>query len=175
MFRSTDPDQRAPRLRCLSFSSPPSAYQLAAGPVMTAIRPSNIIGLRAITSALPARPVAAAGVGHVPGWTVLSAGLAPVLLISAWVAADARQPHHYSPMRQTVSVLSGHAGTDRWLMTGGLLLVSACYFVTATGLRHIPAVAGILVVTGVAAVGVAVCPQPAVGSTAAAHAVDCRR
>jgi fumarate reductase subunit D len=82
--------------------------------------------------------------------------------------ADALQPPRYSPMRQTVSVLAGYAGTDRWLMTGGLAAVGVCYFVTTAGLRDIPIAARIvLLVTGIAAVGVAACPQPVHGSTVA--------
>ncbi len=135
---------------------------------MTSIRPGTLIRLpQAVSSALPWRAGAVDRVGRIPRWTLLSAGLAPVLLTAAWLAADARQPRHYSPMRQTVSVMSGYAGADRWLMTGGLLLVGACYFVTAAGLRDLPALAGVLVVTGAAAVGVAAFPQPAHGSTPA--------
>lgn len=48
-----------------------------------------------------------------PVLAVISAGLAPVVLVSAWVIAGTLQPASYSPVRQTVSVLAGHAGTDR--------------------------------------------------------------
>jgi hypothetical membrane protein len=136
---------------------------------MTTIRATHLVRLpRTIASVLPARTGirAVAGVRIPPGWALVSAGLAPVALTWAWVVADSVQPARYSPMRQTVSVLSGHAGTDRWLMTGGLVLVGICYFVTAAGLRDIPTVArAVLVVTGAAAVGVAACPQPTHGST----------
>jgi Protein of unknown function (DUF998) len=57
----------------------------------------------------PARP------GLVPGWTVVSAGLAPVLATAGWLVGDPVQPASYSPIRKTVSVLAGHAGTDRWV------------------------------------------------------------
>jgi ABC-type transport system involved in cytochrome c biogenesis permease subunit len=51
-------------------------------------------------------------------------------------------------------------------MTTGLVLVGLCYFVTAAGLRDVPTVARIvLLITGASAIGVAVCPQPAHGST----------
>jgi hypothetical protein len=54
----------------------------------------------------------------VPWWAVVSAGLSPVLATGGWLIADAVQPASYSPIRKTVSVLAGHAGTDRWIMTG---------------------------------------------------------
>jgi hypothetical protein len=54
----------------------------------------------------------------VPWWAVVSAGLSPVLATGGWLIADAVQPTSYSPIRKTVSVLAGHAGTDRWIVTG---------------------------------------------------------
>jgi hypothetical membrane protein len=137
---------------------------------MTTFRATHLVQLpRTIAAVLPSRSGirAVAGWRVPPGWALVSAGLAPVLLTSAWLLADSVQPARYSPMRQTVSVLAGHAGTDRWLMTTGLVLVGVCYFVTAAGLRHIPTTARVvLLVTGAAAVGVAACPQPTHGSTA---------
>ena len=76
--------------------------------------------------------------GLVPWWAVFSARLAPVLLIGAWLAADAVQPASYSPIRQTISVLAGDAATDRWIMTGTLFVVGGCYLVTAAGRRRRP-------------------------------------
>jgi hypothetical protein len=104
--------------------------------------------------------------GTVPWWAVFSAGLAPVLLIGAWLAADAVQPASYSPMRQTISVLAGDAGTDRWIMTGTLFLVGGSYFVTAVGLAgvRVPARA-LLAVSGLATIGIAASPEPASGPT----------
>jgi hypothetical membrane protein len=102
----------------------------------------------------------------VRGWALVSAGLAPVVLTVGWLVADALQPASYSPMRQTVSVLAGHAGAHRWLMTSALLVVGICYLVTAAGLPEIPRVARVvLLITSASAIGVAVCPQPAHGST----------
>ena len=80
----------------------------------------------ASTAAFPRRAE-----GTVPWWAVFSADLAPVLLIGGWLAADAVQPASYSPIRETISVLAGAAGTDRWIMTGALFLVGSCYLVTA--------------------------------------------
>ena len=102
----------------------------------------------------------------VPGWAIACAGLSPVLLIVGWLAAGMVQPASYSPVRQTVSVLSGYAGTDRWIMTGALLLVGVCDLLAAAGLAGIRASARILLaVAGLAGIGIAASPEPAGGST----------
>jgi hypothetical membrane protein len=102
----------------------------------------------------------------VPWWTVVSAGLAPVLATAGWLIADAVQPASYSPIRKTVSVLAGHAGTDRWIMTGALFLVGGCQLVTAVGLVGVGVPARILLaVAGLSSIGIAVSPEPARGST----------
>ncbi|MCW2893698.1 MAG: putative integral rane protein [Actinomycetia bacterium] len=101
-----------------------------------------------------------------PGWTVVSAGLTPVLATGGWLVADAVQPASYSPMGTTISVMSGLAGTDRWIMTGALLLVGACQLVTAAGLAGVRVPARVLLaVAGLSSIGIAVCPEPARGST----------
>lgn len=102
----------------------------------------------------------------VPRWALVSAGLSPLLVTGGWLVADAVQPASYSPVHKTVSVLAGHAGTDRWIMTSALLLVGGCYQVTAAGL----AAAGmparlLLVIAGMSSVGIAACPEPVSGST----------
>jgi hypothetical protein len=103
----------------------------------------------------------------VPAWAVVSAGLSPILLTGAWSIADRLQPSSYSPIRQTVSVMDGRAGTDRWVVTGALFLVGACYLVTAIGLTGVRGSARfLLLVAGLASVGVAASPEPAHGSTA---------
>jgi Protein of unknown function (DUF998) len=102
----------------------------------------------------------------VPRWAVVSAGLAPVLATWGWLVADAVQPASYSPVRQTVSVLAGHAGTDRWIMTGALFLVGGCQLVTAAGLAGVGTPARILLaVAGLSSIGIAASPEPARGST----------
>jgi hypothetical protein len=102
----------------------------------------------------------------VPGWTVVSAGLAPVFATGGWLVAEAVQPASYSPIRETVSVLAGHAGTDRWIMTGALFLVGGCQLVTAAGLAGVGVPARIvLAVAGLCSIGIAVSPEPARGST----------
>lgn len=104
---------------------------------------------------------------RVSRWTLVSSGLSPALLTVAWLIADSRQSASYSPRRQTVSVLAGHAGTDRWIVTAALYLIGGCYVATAAGLRAVdlPARIGLLV-AGLAAIGIATCPEPAHGSTA---------
>jgi len=49
------------------------------------------------------------------------------------------QPASYSPVRMTISAVAGQSGADRWVMTGGILLVGSCYLVTAAGLTGIRA------------------------------------
>ena len=95
-------------------------------------------------------------------WAVVSAGLAPVLLIGAWVIAETAQPASYSPARQTVSVLAGYAGTDRWIMTTGLIVVGCCHLVTGAGLTGARTRArAALMLAGVASIGIALSPEPA--------------
>jgi Protein of unknown function (DUF998) len=102
----------------------------------------------------------------VPGWAVVSAGLSPVLATGGWLVADAVQPASYSPIRKTISVLAGHAGTDRWIMTGALFLVGGCQLVTAAGLAGVRVPARILLaVAGLSSIGIAASPEPARGST----------
>jgi hypothetical protein len=97
---------------------------------------------------------------------VVSAGLSPVSATGGWLIADAVQPTSYSPIRMTVSVLAGHAGTDRWIMTGALFLVGGCQLVTAVGLVGVGVPARILLgVAGLSSIGIAVSPEPALGST----------
>jgi len=113
------------------------------------------------SAAWPLRPR-----GLVPGWTVVSAGLSPVLVTVGWLVADAVQPAAYSPIRKTVSVMAGHAGTDRWIMTGALFLVGGCQLVTAAGLAGVRVPARILLaVAGLSSIGIAASPEPVVGST----------
>jgi Protein of unknown function (DUF998) len=114
---------------------------------------------------IPAARLARSG-GPVPGWAVVSAGLSPVLLTGGWLVGGAFQPASYSPIRETVSVLAGHAGTDRWIMTSALFLVGGCNFVTAAGLTRVRLPARILLlVAGLSSIGIAASPEPVVGST----------
>jgi hypothetical membrane protein len=99
-------------------------------------------------------------------WALPAAAALPLLLVPAWVVADALQPPAYSPLRQTISVLAGHAATDRWVVTLALLLMGGCYLVAAAGLPDLGTIARAgLVVSAFAGIGVALCPEPARGST----------
>lgn len=102
----------------------------------------------------------------VPLWAIISAALAPVLMTVSWLISDWLQPASYNPVRQSISVMAGYAGTDRWIMTGATFLVGCCYLLIAAGLADIRAVARIpLIVAGMAAIGIAASPEPASGST----------
>src|SRR6266849_2729592 len=84
-------------------------------------------------------------------WAIVSAGLAPILLTATYLIAGIFQPASYSPVRTTISVMAGQAGTDRWIMTGGIVLVGGCYLVTAAGLTGVRASArALLIVAGLA-------------------------
>ena len=114
-----------------------------------------------IPAAWPARSSPAAR-----QWAIISAGLAPVLLTGAYLIAGILQPASYSPVRTTISVMAGQAGTDRWVMTGGIFLVGGCYLVTAAGLTGVRASArALLIVAGLAGIGIAASPEPARGAT----------
>ena len=99
-------------------------------------------------------------------WAIISAGLAPILLTGAYLIAGILQPASYSPVRTTISAMAGQAGTDRWIMTGGIFLAGGCYLITAAGLTGIRAAArALLIVAGLAGIGIAASPDPARGTT----------
>jgi hypothetical membrane protein len=100
-----------------------------------------------------------------PAWVLVTAGLSPLLLIGAWLAAGAVQPT-YSPMRDTVSALAGQGGTHPWIVTGALFAVGGCYLATAAGLTGLRVPARILLaVAGLCSIGIGASPEPVVGST----------
>jgi len=112
----------------------------------------------------------------VPGWAVGTALLAPVVLAGGWLLAGALQPASYSPMRQTMSVLAGQSGTDRWVMTAALLVVGSCQIATGAGLTAVGMPARVLLIlTGLSTVGIAASPEPVTGPTSRhlAFAVSC--
>ena len=131
----------------------------------------------AITEPVPAdRPGLLRAGRPVPGRAVGTALLAPVALVGGWLMAGALQPASYSPMRQTMSVLAGHPGTDRWVMTAALLLAGACQITTGASLTGVRLPARILLIlTGLSTLGVAATPEPATGPTSRhlAFAVSC--
>ena len=114
--------------------------------------------------ASPLRAVARAD--PAPAWATAAAVTIPLTLVLGWVTADALQPPTFSPTRQTMSVIAGHAGRHRWVMTAALLVVGGCYLLAAAGLRAVggPARLG-LAAAGIAGIGIACSPQPVTGST----------
>ncbi|PZS34480.1 MAG: hypothetical protein DLM58_05670 [Pseudonocardiales bacterium] len=104
----------------------------------------------------------------VPRWTLIPAALAPISLVGAWLAVGLAQPGEYDAIRQMISVLAGYAAADRWIMTLGLYAVSICQLVVAIGLSAARPLARVLLVMGgLAGLGVAIFPQPMHGSGAA--------
>ena len=95
----------------------------------------------------------------------VSTALAPLTMIGAWLLAEALQPPSYSPMYSSISGLAALGATDRWIVTDALLLVGACYFVTAAclpGLRK--SARTVLGIAGLPSVGIAMSPQPVHGT-----------
>jgi hypothetical membrane protein len=122
------------------------------------------------------RPRPAAGGPAVPGWALLTALLAPAVLVAGWLIAGGLQPGAYSPMRETISVLAGYTGAERWVMTTALLLVGSCQIATGAGLAAVRAPArALLILTGLCMVGIAANPELATGPTTRhlAFAVSC--
>jgi hypothetical membrane protein len=70
------------------------------------------------------------------------------------------QPASYNPLRETMSVMAGYGGTDRWVMTAALVAVGACYLVVAAGLTSMRRPARVLlVIAGVCSIGIAAAPE----------------
>jgi hypothetical membrane protein len=100
-------------------------------------------------------------------WAVVSTALAPLLMFSAWLVAEALQPTSYSPLHSSISGLAALGATDRWIVTSALFLVAACFFVTAACLPSLRMSARIvLLIAGLSSIGIAVSPQPVHGSNA---------
>ncbi|WP_431037937.1 DUF998 domain-containing protein [Streptomyces sp. P6-2-1] len=97
----------------------------------------------------------------VPWWALLSAGCAPVVLVTAWGVAEVLQGDGYDPARKTISVLASYGAPGYWLMTAALLVLGACYVTIACGLFP-AALAGraALAGGGVAAMGLTLAPAP---------------
>jgi hypothetical membrane protein len=97
----------------------------------------------------------------VPWWAVLSAALAPVLLVGGWTLAAARQKLGFSSVRDTISALAARDANDRALMTVALYGLGLCHLVTAAGLRDAaPAGRLVLALGGAATLAVAAFPLP---------------
>jgi hypothetical protein len=106
-----------------------------------------------------ATPVTVVLVRGVPWWGVVSAAVAPVLMVTGWTVAAHLQPYPFDAVSEPVSALAAVGATDRWLMSLTFLVVGACDCVTALALR--PArVAGRLTLVAAAAAGVLVALNP---------------
>ena len=77
----------------------------------------------------------------VPWWAVVSAALAPILLIGGWTIAAALQPAGYDAGRDTISALAGLGATDRVVMTATFVGVGVGHAATlALAAFPVPAV-----------------------------------
>lgn len=87
-----------------------------------------------------------------------------MLLVGSWAIAQVRQGLEYDPAKETLSVLAAYGATSYWLMTGMLLVLGACYVITAHALRE-AAFAGraALAGGGVCASALTVVPAPSSG------------
>lgn len=85
---------------------------------------------------------------RVPGWGVVSATAAPVLLIGGWTLAARRQPPAYDAARDTISALAAHGAQDRWIMTVALAGLGLCHVVTASALWPVARPARLLLAAG---------------------------
>jgi hypothetical membrane protein len=98
-------------------------------------------------------------------WATVSTALAPLAMIGAWLVAETLQPPAYSPLHSSISGLAALGATDRWIVTGALYLVGACYLVTAACLPGLRVSARIvLLIAGISSVGIADSPQPVQGT-----------
>lgn len=110
-------------------------------------------------------PIPGADHSRARWWAVVSAAVAPFLLVGGWTLAAACQARGYNPIRDTISSLAGRGATDRWVMTAALLAVGVCYVVTGGGLRPARWAGRIaLMGGGMATMMVAAFPQPVRGN-----------
>lgn len=107
-----------------------------------------------------------------PGWVLLPAVAAPVLLIGGWTVAAALRPGHFDQVTRTISSLAASGAPNRWLMTTVFAVVGVCYLLTAWGLRE-AALPGriLLAVGGITTCMVAAIPLPADGPSVAHSSV----
>jgi len=111
-------------------------------------------------------------VRSVPWWGLVSSAVAPVLLACGWAVAAGLQPGSFDAVSQTISALAADGAADRWVMTGALLGVGACYVLTGLALRPAaPAGRLILIAGGIACILVAANPEPTEGGGSLAHGV----
>lgn len=79
-----------------------------------------------------------AAMRRVPWWGVVSAGAAPVLLVTGWTVAAGLQSRSFDPMAGTVSALAAVGAADRWVMSLAFAAAGACKVITGLALRRPP-------------------------------------
>lgn len=96
----------------------------------------------------------------VPGWTVITALLAPLLLVGGAAFAATFQPYHFDQVSYSISQLAARGASHRWVMTLFILGSGICVVLSAVGLRPVR-MAGRLVLafSGVATIAVAAFPD----------------
>lgn len=115
---------------------------------------------------VPPFPPGRAAPGVVRSWTLWTALLGPLTLLVSWSLADALQPDHFSPVRQSISALAVGSATHPWIVTTGLYVVGGCQLLTAAGMTSMRKGARVFFAAGgVAGLGVAFFPQPEHGPT----------
>jgi hypothetical membrane protein len=101
-------------------------------------------------------------------WGVVSAALAPVVLIGGWTAAAALQPIPFNAVTRSVSSLAAAGTPYSWVVTAALFVVGVCDVVTGLALRPAaPAGRLLLIGGGFCGMLVAAFPQPQHGSSLA--------
>jgi len=109
---------------------------------------------------------------RVPGWGLVSALAAPLLLIGGWTVAAAIQPAPFDAVVRTISELAARDTPHRWLMTAALVGVGLSHLTTAYALTA-ATTSGRLIhgLGGMATLFVAAFPLPGAGGSSAAHTV----
>jgi hypothetical membrane protein len=102
----------------------------------------------------------------VPWWGVVSSVLAPMILISGWVAAADLQPYPFNAVQRSISALGATGMPYRWVITIALIGVGVCHVTTGLALR-LAAEPGriLLVIGGISSMLIGLNPQGAHGGS----------
>ena len=107
-----------------------------------------------------------------PGWGLITAAAAPILLVAGWSIAARLQPDGFDSTTQTISALAGADASDRWVMTTALVGVGVSQIGTAVALRPVARAGRLLLgAGGVFTLLVAANPLPSAGQSAPVHAI----
>lgn len=94
----------------------------------------------------------------VPRWAVVSAALAPAVMIGSWTISAAMQDE-YDPVRETISWLATSAAVAPAVGACGFAVTGIAHMVTAAGLRAAPPMGRVVLgAGGLATVGIALAP-----------------